>query len=311
MAKMTPEKAEVEFGALLDKAAEFDNPAGPRISQPPPTQDQIWDFVNEQCNALSPLPGCDELGDDDTPAPGQNCRMVQINLMIGILGGYGCWGNFPEFSSANSQASHNTLVANGRGPPKDDLDRAARDLTQSYKCIMEEYLLETGNTCTPWEETYAVDASAAGDVDGLTTALFQCDALFSVNSCNAKACMVEVLFVARYAAWASKYIGWPPNDDTTFYHSTSFNVAYANQVYSGTTGRGDFVNNDVNCPTTGPVTHVYCCGEYPYRQRLHSAISTDQCCDRVVYNDSTHKCCGDPHFIGGDSGVITPINDAC
>merc|ERR1712022_29727 len=144
---------------------------------------------------------------------------------------------------------------------------------------MEEYILETNGaaTCDPWAELYMPLQPPAYSQNSIQGWMAQCEGM-SVNgatSCNVKACLVETLFAARYVAWTYTVMnannGYQvPNDDTTYFHATA---AWNDQkTYSGSNPQ--FENTEANCPVTGTVAHVYCCGEYPFRQRVHSSTST-------------------------------------
>ena len=316
LANMTPEDASNYHNDWVQDLIDhehIDNVRNPDRFEPIAGETLVASAARE-CERVTNLPTCDGDADD---APGSNCRQLNQLILSGLMGGYGCWGNFPASADiiANGFSAYSSIVANGRGPPKDDLDRAARDLTQSYKCIMEEYILETGNSCNPWEEIYTPTIPPPFSAGGIAGWTAQCElnhgTVGGPSSCKVKACLVETLFTAKYIAWSYDIMnangGQPvPNDDTTYWHAgAAWNIQ---SPYSGTPGQ-QFENTAANCPTSGPVVHVYCCGAYPFRQRLHSATSTDQCCNGDVYNDTTHKCCGDDYWMG-DVGTVETIASA-
>merc|ERR1711907_540450 len=109
-----------------------------------------------ECAKLKDLekPKCDDLGAD--AMPGECQKQLNDGTITPILGGYGCWGTFPTQEELNVEghAAFYRLVEHGRGKPKDELDRYIRDLTQSYKCIMEESIAQNEGECVPWTEQY-------------------------------------------------------------------------------------------------------------------------------------------------------------
>jgi len=274
--------------------------------------DALVKSAKDECAKLKDLekPKCDDLGAD--AMPGECQKQLNDGTITPILGGYGCWGTFPTQAELNAEgaSSYYRLVAHARGKPKDKLDGYIRDLVQAYKCIMEENIAQGEGPCTPWEETFTHAYQPVASGPTITTWTLSC-ITNGANSCNKKACLVETLFAARFSLWTHEQMNsvggsQMPNDDTTYFHATA---AYNdNNDFDGVNAQ--FVNTDAACPTTGTVIHVYCCGEYPYRNRVHSATNTDQCCKGVVYNTSTDTCCGDPENMGS-TGTLLALPGTC
>lgn len=215
-------------------------------------------------------------------------RALNQVILAANWGGYGCWCYY------GSQSNH---ILSGRGPPVDTPDHFCKDLNEGYKCIMEEYLEETGTVCNPWDQQYSVNMGMVfqqglGEAEGL------CDIAAMGNNCIKKACLVEVYYAFRYFTYYMMY----PSIDLNFKHTEALGPSLA----------GTFEPSATTCPmhVTGLVTYKYCCGEYPYRTRKVSNSAHVRCCGFTEFDNQTDQCCDDPYYFGWD-GYLQSVNVAC
>lgn len=240
-----------------------------------PSGEQILETAEEMCGCPEDQPGC-------------HANAVNPIITMAISGGYGCWCTL-------GSTTHGVL--SGKGKPKDIMDGYCRELTESYKCIIEEYMEETGQLCEPWNEPYTPQLISMSSERDVSQVQHECAQLESPNSCKVKACTVEVLFVYRYF---------------TFYMMNSAFSAIIPLKHAEGFLQGSFELNDANCPVVrNPgVVHKYCCGEYPYRYRKYSSVATTECCGDDEYDTQVDQCCNDEFKYGWDA-VLKTVGAAC
>ena len=88
--------------------------------------------------------------------------------------GYGCWCYFFEYS-----------LQNGKGQPKDNLDRACKALHDGYHCIIQDSLTENQNCQNPWNTVYNGYAQFSSQI------YQDCEAQNPNDWCKIRACAVE------------------------------------------------------------------------------------------------------------------------
>ena len=105
----------------------------------------------------------------------------------GIENGYGCWCYFGD--------SH----GQGKGIPKDTIDENCKVLHDGYECI----LLDTVNTCVPWEQTYislsTIELFTLALQDTSVEAVMNdCEVTNAADECAIASCKVEQYFAYDY-----------------------------------------------------------------------------------------------------------------
>merc|ERR1712110_308504 len=164
--------------------------------------------------------------------------------------GYGCWCYFEE--------EH----GKGRGQAVDEVDQVCKKLANGYECAM----MDTANTCIPWEVNYV--SGIGGGPDAINS---RC-ASFNANACSEVACILEGHFVQEMMTMILFGTGVDSQ-----YHNSNFDVSSECITYVG-----------------GGPADKECCGVHPWRKPFHTRGATNACCSEAkVYNTLTHDCCLD------------------
>lgn len=181
-----------------------------------------------------------------------------------MLDQYGCWCYFT------------TDHGRGKGEPADKVDQQCKILHDGYECAIKDGD-DLSQACVPWEVSYNSATGfgmGANDIDNLRT---ECEDRNAVDSCEARACMVEGYFVVQVMdLFVSGHFADPLKQ-----HSLGFDPM-------------------TECHQKGPGTSSEhkCCGIYPLRYPFKTYDGLKNCCGQVTYNVDLMECCDDnvPRF---------------
>merc|ERR1712066_128059 len=180
-----------------------------------------------------------------------------IQNAVERLDEYGCWCYFYD------------NVGRGKGTPVDEIDGFCKTLADGYQCAMIDGENE-GQNCVPWEVVYQPGSGQGPE-------RFQtCQDANPDNSCAARACSVEGIFVDNLFAFLVS--GTQINYEAYGHNDSEFDPA-----------------TDSGCPVKAGVKGVSgeksCCGAYPNRFPYKTLDGDRACCGSRTYNTQLLNCC--------------------
>lgn len=238
---------------------------------------------------------------------------------FGNIWRYGCWCSFGD------------RVLEGRGEPKDDIDRACRDLTLAMRCVDYDSKIGTctdncDETCDARNVMYNRPVQRPGE-NADTSSYLQCSRSNKRSKCKLWSCSVETDFAKKLVDFFFKSV----NLQDRYVHDFGFNPAYECQSLENADNKsnpqhhnnlnplnqekkpGNWMENqkkskDVDRSIESlngkkiadPYDSFTCCGEYPARKMISSQMFG--CCPRFVskkskmetqYVKSHQECCAD------------------
>ena len=188
----------------------------------------IFELLENRTTSLPSLPHQRHLQTDTAPD-------VSTWIDLIMTQGYGCWCYFFEYS-----------LSNGKGQPKDNLDRACKALHDGYWCIIQDSLIENQDCQTPWTVVYNGYAQNQG------TIYSDCEAQNPGDWCKIRSCAVESEFVHNLLNVIGGSPGSVPQPGTL-----------PNQNLYGHVDAG--FQADIECLRAGTSGLKQCCGSYPTR----------------------------------------------
>jgi len=188
----------------------------------------------------------------------------QIANAVDRLNEYGCWCYFYD------------NVGRGKGTPVDEIDGFCKTLADGYQCAMIDAESE-GESCIPWEVDYQPGTGQGPE------RYSQCLANNADNTCAARACSVEGIFVDNLFAYL---VSGTQINYETYGHNEEFDdptkVPFNPAV-------------DEGCPVKPGVKGVSgekaCCGAYPNRFPYKTLDGDRACCGARTYNTQLLNCC--------------------
>lgn len=234
---------------------------------------------------------------------------------FGNIWRYGCWCSFGE------------RILEGRGEPKDEIDRACRDLTLAMRCV--DYDSKTGTctencdeACDARNVIYNRPIQRPGETAD-TSSYLQCSRSNKRSKCKLWSCSIETDFAKRLVDFFFKSISLHDR----YVHDFGFNPAFECQSIDNQSNsnqmnlnplnqekkpgnwqenqkkKGD-VNRSIESLNGKKIADPYdsftCCGEYPARKMISSQMFG--CCPKFLgkkykietqFAKSHQECCAD------------------